>query len=137
MWAARLDLARKLEIAGISNLRANLRYYHRRKGRTALKEAIERLSGLIQKMNEAKDVNQLMTIEAQARQHYYRCFNWILEDEDFVFEKRTRRPPEDPLNAMISLEIRCFIRKLPMRSIEPRLISGSGSFMPLEVARKV
>lgn len=100
--AARLDLARKLEIAGISNLRANLRYYHRRKGRTALKEAIERLSGLIQKMNEAKDVNQLMTIEAQARQHYYRCFNWILEDEDFVFEKRTRRPPEDPLNAMIS-----------------------------------
>ena len=35
------------------------------------------------------------------------------------------------------LEIRCFIRKLPMRSIEPRLISGSGSFMPLEVARKV
>lgn len=100
--AARLDLARKLEIAGISNLRANLRYYHRRKGRTALKEAIEYLSGLIQKMNEAKDVNQLMTIEAQARQHYYRCFNWILEDEDFVFEKRTRRPPEDPLNAMIS-----------------------------------
>lgn len=67
-----------------------------------MKEAIEYLSGLIQKMNEAKDVNQLMTIEAQARQHYYRCFNWILEDEDFVFEKRTRRPPEDPLNAMIS-----------------------------------
>lgn len=43
-----------------------------------------------------------MTIEAQSRQKYYQCFNEILNDEDFIFEKRTRRPPEDPLNAMIS-----------------------------------
>lgn len=57
---------------------------------------------MIKQLNEAKSVTQLMTIEAQARQKYYRCFNWILDDKDFIFEKRTRRPPEDPLNAMIS-----------------------------------
>ena len=61
-----------------------------------------KVSALIKLLNEAKSVTQLMTIEAQARQKYYHCFNWILDDKDFIFEKRTRRPPEDPLNAMIS-----------------------------------
>lgn len=98
----RLELARKLELASVSNLRANLRYYKRRKEDEKLGTAVDGLSKLIQQLNEAKSVTQLMTVEAQARQKYYHCFNWILDDPDFIFEKRTRRPPEDPLNAMIS-----------------------------------
>ena len=98
----RLDLTKKLEIASVSNIRANLRYYERRKDDDKLAETIAELSELIKQLNEARSVNQLMMIEAQARQKYYHCFNWILEDPGFTFEKRTRRPPEDPLNAMIS-----------------------------------
>lgn len=79
-----------------------MRYYERRKNSERLREEVTYISQLIQKLNEAKSVTQLMTIEAQSRQRYYRCFNTILDDEDFIFEKRTRRPPEDPLNAMIS-----------------------------------
>lgn len=44
----------------------------------------------------------MMMLEAQARQKYYGCFNSILEGKQFYFDKRTRRPPQDPLNAMIS-----------------------------------
>ena len=98
----RLELARKLEIASVFNIRANLRYYERRKEEQKLATTITDISALIKLLNEAKSVTQLMTIEAQARQKYYHCFNWILDDKDFIFEKRTRRPPEDPLNAMIS-----------------------------------
>lgn len=98
----RMGLARKLEIASVSNLRANIRYYERRKVSKALRENVEQLSALIKKLNEAKDITQLMMVEAQARQKYYQCFNEILGDDDFTFEKRTRRPPQDPLNAMIS-----------------------------------
>lgn len=98
----RLALAKKLEIASVSNLRANLRYYERRKPSDKLQETVEYISGTIQQLNEAKDITRLMTLEAQVRQKYYHCFNVILEDKDFRFEKRTRRPPEDPLNAMIS-----------------------------------
>lgn len=98
----RLELARKLEIASVFNIRANLRYYKRRKEEQKLATTITDISALIKLLNEAKSVTQLMTIEAQARQKYYHCFNWILDDKDFIFEKRTRRPPEDPLNAMIS-----------------------------------
>ena len=43
-----------------------------------------------------------MIAEAQARQKYYRCFNEIMHDENFIFKNRTRRPPQDALNAMIS-----------------------------------
>ena len=57
---------------------------------------------MIKELNEARDITQLMMIEARARQKYYSCFNYILENKKFRFEKRTRRPPRDPLNAMIS-----------------------------------
>ena len=98
----RLAMARKLEMASISNIRANLKYYQRRKNSTELQENADKMSGYIKQMNEASSVAGLMLIEAQARQKYYQCFNYIIENPDFQFEKRTRRPPQDPINAMIS-----------------------------------
>lgn len=98
----RLAIARKLEIASIANLRANLRYYGRRKESQILTQAVEQMSDYVKKLNEAQDVNGLMLIEAQARQKYYQCFNEILDSPEFVFTKRTRRPPKDSLNSMIS-----------------------------------
>lgn len=98
----RLAIARKLEIASVANLRANLRYYGRRKESEVLTQAVEQITAYIKKLNEAQDVNGLMLIEAQARQKYYQCFNEILDSEEFIFTKRTRRPPKDPLNSMIS-----------------------------------
>lgn len=98
----RLAMARKIEIAGISNIRANLRYYERRKTSKELQENVDVMSACIKQMNEAKSINELMLIEAQARQRYYQCFNYILDNKDFHFEKGTRRPPQDSINAMIS-----------------------------------
>lgn len=98
----RLEIARKLEIASVANLRANLRYYGRRKESEILTQAVEQMSVYIKKLNEAQDINGLMLIEAQARQKYYQCFNEILNNKEFAFAKRTRRPPKDPLNSMIS-----------------------------------
>lgn len=98
----RLAMARKLEMASISNIRANLKYYQRRKNSTELQENADKMSVYIKQMNEASSVAGLMLIEAQARQKYYQCFNYIIENSDFKFEKRTRRPPQDQINAMIS-----------------------------------
>lgn len=98
----RLDMARRLEIASVSNIRANLRYYQRRKNATELEAAVKDMTDIITKLNEARDINHMMMLEAQARQKYYGCFNSILEGKQIYFDKRTRRPPQDPLNAMIS-----------------------------------
>lgn len=81
----RLCLARKLEIASLSNIRANLKYYQRRKESLKFQSSIEKISDYIRKMNESVSVSELMLIEAQARQMYYKCFNFIIENTDFRF----------------------------------------------------
>lgn len=97
----RFDIAQKIEIASIHNLRANVKYYSRRNNHT-LDEVVERLSGYMEEMRNVKKVEELMLIEAKARHLYYTSFNVILKQEGFFFEKRTRQPPLDAINAMIS-----------------------------------
>ena len=97
-----LKLARKIQNANIFNLRANLRYYDRRKHSPILKEAIDSLTDILKKVKQVSTVDNILMYEAQARQKYYACFNDILNNKDFRFTKRTRRPPADPLNAMLS-----------------------------------
>lgn len=98
----RTDMARRIEIAAIHNIRANLKYYQRHIESAELNDAILKLGEIITEMNQARDVNSLLMLEARARQLYYRQFNVILDDPDFVFTERTKRPPKDALNAMIS-----------------------------------
>jgi CRISPR-associated protein Cas1 len=43
-----------------------------------------------------------MAIEGNVREYYYNCFDKITENEDFSFKKRTKQPPQNRLNALIS-----------------------------------
>lgn len=97
----RKDMARKMEIAGLHNIRANLRYYEK-KHKGYFQDMISKMSEYISKMNTATSINEMMLIEAKARQLYYSAFNAILEDDDFKFTQRTKRPPKDAVNACIS-----------------------------------
>lgn len=97
----RFVMAQKMEIAGIHNLRANVKYYNR-KNQHLLDQTVDALTQYMTEMRNAKTVDELMLIEAKARHEYYLSFNQILKQKTFRFEKRTRRPPKDELNAMIS-----------------------------------
>lgn len=97
-----LPIAKKYQAANIFNLRAILRYYVRRDGAEEISEAVTFHTDALDKVNNAKDVNSLLMIEAQARQKYYHCFNYIIGDENFIFNTRSKRPPKDAINAMIS-----------------------------------
>lgn len=50
-----------------------------------------------------KDLNikQILYVEGLVWQKFYNAFKYIL-NKNFVFHKRTKRPPENPLNALIS-----------------------------------
>lgn len=65
-----------------------------------------------------------MLIEAKARQLYYASFNGILENPDFLYEKRTKRPPEDAINACISfgntLLYNTFLNIIWKKGLDPR-----------------
>ncbi len=99
--AVRIDMARKMEIAGLHNMRANLRYYEKRhKGRFT--EAIESIGEFAKQMKSITEINAMMLIEAKARQKYYSVFDQILENEEFKFVQRTKRPPQNEINACLS-----------------------------------
>lgn len=99
---ARLLLARKIEMASLHNVRENLCYYNRYRKNAALQLCIEKISAGIAQMNEAKLLNEMLLLEARLKQEYYGCWDMIIGADDFPFEQRTRRPPKNALNALIS-----------------------------------
>ena len=100
--ANRVMIAKKIIIAAMHNIKANLKYYYKQKHTEELDIQIRYITTVITQMNEAKTIEQLMLIEARARQTYYKTFNCILNQDDFRFINRSKRPPKDAINALIS-----------------------------------
>ena len=95
----RLDLAREIVLAAADNMQKNVMYYNNR-GRD-LSGTLSSLQELRQGMSHATDITNLMTAEARYRTAYFQAWDTIIS-ADFKFEKRTRRPPENAVNALIS-----------------------------------
>jgi CRISPR-associated endonuclease Cas1 len=53
-------------------------------------------------MKNCTSIEELLLIEARGKQKYFSVFDEILNDEDFHFDKRTRRPPKNEVNALMS-----------------------------------
>lgn len=98
----RLEIAKSMELASLHNHRENLRYYNKRKNVEVLKTAIDQMTEQMSEMKKCRDMEQLLLIEARAKQKYLQALDTMIHDEEFIFEKRTRRPPQNPLNALIS-----------------------------------
>lgn len=96
----RLILARKFVIGAIENIIKVLSYYQNR-GKD-LQEYINKIKELSKAIFDANSTEELMAIEGNIRNHYYSAFDRILNNEHFVFEERSRRPPKNRLNALIS-----------------------------------
>lgn len=97
----RLFLAKNFLKGAIGNILQNLNYYKKSK-EEFLKEIIEKIRKLSLEIDNREDITSLMALEGEARKVYYESFNIILNSGDFFFDKRTKRPPSNPLNALIS-----------------------------------
>lgn len=99
----RLLFGQEFEEAHLFNLRANCRYYLKKmKGNEKLQDLENYLTLCLKAVARKKSVDDLMLLEARARQAYYEIYRLVLNQEDFHFEKRTKRPPRDEINALIS-----------------------------------
>ncbi|SHI96040.1 type I-B CRISPR-associated endonuclease Cas1b [Desulfofundulus thermosubterraneus] len=97
----RLNLARKFVEGALANILQVLRYYQNRgKDLAPYIEPIACLAG--DRLPLCGNIEELMAIEGNARAYYYDSFNIILEGAPFVIKGRSKRPPADPLNALIS-----------------------------------
>jgi len=100
--AMRLEIARRLVDGASFNLLKNLKYYgaaSRGRDMSPFTTAIEAERA---KLNTAPDVATVMGLEGTMRATYYQAWPLILSPEWAEFTKRVRRPPDNPMNSLIS-----------------------------------
>jgi len=96
----RLWLAQRMVEGSIFNMVYVLRYYHRR-GRSFQSE-IDSMEGLLEQISTLQTIDQVRGSEGKARDLYFAAWDGIISQEPFRLQKRERRPPSNPVNALIS-----------------------------------
>ena len=94
----RVALAQKFIEGAAANMLKNLNYYDRR-GKD-LSPQIERINNLAEGISGTTEIDELMGLEGNIRMSYYEAFDLILND--FQMEGRSKQPPQNEVNALIS-----------------------------------
>ena len=97
---ARVFLAKQFIRGAAENTLKILKYYNRR-GKN-LESTILEIENFIIEMEKQNTIPEAMAYEGQIKQSYYKAFNTIIDNKDFAFNKRNKRPPKDYINALIS-----------------------------------
>jgi CRISPR-associated protein Cas1 len=98
----RLAIARQLIEGASFNILKNLRYYAAPSRGRDLSGIIAAIEALRSQIATTKDIPTLMGVEGQIRQLYYSAWPLILTPSWAEFTRRVKRPPDNPINALIS-----------------------------------
>jgi len=96
----RIKLAKKFVEGSLENIRKVLQYYARQG--VDIEENIHFIDNTLIEIKEINDINILLSKEGHSRENYYKSFDKIIKQNNFRFDKRTRRPPLNELNTLIS-----------------------------------
>ncbi|MCQ8129550.1 CRISPR-associated endonuclease Cas4g/Cas1g [Methylomonas rivi] len=113
-----LQIAKGLVRAKIQNSRVLLRRNWR--GEQPADALTDQLKILADKALRAKDLSQLLGVEGAAAAVYFGAFDQLIKKPDdsrqlsFDFNQRNRRPPADPVNAMLSFAYSQLVRSWTM-----------------------
>lgn len=112
--AATADIARQIIVAKILNSRTMILDVAKDRPEDAarLREIAAELSNDATSAADVTDLDQLRGIEGNGARRYLAVLGALAGPETFRFTKRSRRPPADPMNALLSylyalLRIRC------------------------------
>ena len=98
-----LSIARLMLAAKIANSRSVLMREIRNHGENAtIQAAVEKLATSLRRMRKAGSLEEARGMEGDAAGAYFGVFNQLLHGRDFAFGGRVRRPPTDPVNALLS-----------------------------------
>ncbi len=104
-----LSVARSFISAKIKNSRTLLRRHADEK----YKSELDRLADYIQKTDRVTSLESLMGIEGMAAKVYFAGFARLIRGgEEFQLEGRNRRPPTDPVNALLSFVYALLVKEL-------------------------
>lgn len=77
-------------------------YHYYKHDKSEVKEVIDWIRNeFYQRVEETENIKELMAVEGEVWLRFYGTFEYFLP-EDFVMNKRVKRPPDNPINALIS-----------------------------------
>lgn len=98
-----LELSKGFVMAKLSNMRTLLMRRARVKEEKVLEEGVKRLKLSMDQVEKARRLEELLGIEGSGTSAYFTAFGKMLNPGlGFDFEKRSRRPPADPINSLLS-----------------------------------
>ncbi len=108
--AASLAVAREMVAAKILNARCVLQRGLRDRAESSLpellrleaQEAVRDMGRSVQRARQVDSAAGLLGVEGAAAERYFCAFPCLLTAEGFCFDHRNRRPPKDPVNALLS-----------------------------------
>lgn len=96
-------VARLMVAAKIANSRSVLQREIRNHGANpAIEAAVKRLAASLRRVKTAQSREECMGVEGEAAATYFSVLNDLLRGSSFTFGGRIRRPPTDPVNALLS-----------------------------------
>lgn len=96
-----LDLAKSFVHGKVHNQRIILQRQRRRRRLTGMEEPINALKHCLAELHGADTLNEVRGLEGRASAVYFSALRELLPEE-FAFPCRTRRPPRDAFNALLS-----------------------------------
>ena len=120
----RMTIARKFIDGAVYNMLKNLQYYNRR-GKD-MEDIIMHMNNLADKILLSVNTEELMGIEGQIRQYYYDAFDLIIND--FEMAARTKQPPRNEVNALISFG-NMFCYSVCLRAIHQTQLNPTISYL--------
>ena len=101
-----LELVRTFVAAKVINTRSVLQRHGRNHALSPeLKSAVNKLSQRIEQIRYSGNIESIRGLEGDSAAIYFSVFNGLIlpsVKSDFVFNGRNRRPPKDPVNALLS-----------------------------------
>ena len=94
--------AQSIIVGKLHNSRKLLMRLNRRRKTELAVKAIKEIAVLIKKVPEVETVESMLGYEGQGASLYFRAYGSLMKGP-FEFEKRSRRPPTDPTNSLLSL----------------------------------
>ncbi len=100
----KVSLAKSFVYGKLANYRTLIMRYNRNLNHPKLSASAEAIGRYMKKISEQTTINELLGLEGIASRSWFESLPYLIkrEDADFFFSGRNRRPPRDPINALLS-----------------------------------
>lgn len=130
----RMRIANEIVADKIHSQAASARHYQRQ-GKGVPGDALKRLADLERRASDANAITELLGLEGVSSALWYEIFGKLLR-KSWRFERRSRRPPVDPVNSVLSLGYTLLYRRMIAACQSFGLESGIGALHAYRAGRQ-